>query len=235
MSLYLKRALVILFVMLFVVAYLILRFYKTEVRGAFSKTATLIIDAGHGEPDGGAVGACGTVEAGINLKIAEKVRAKLEERCYNVHMTRETAEGIYSEGTTIREKKRSDMHNRKRMMNESGASAFVSIHMNIYTDSQYRGAQVFYSENEEGSARLAHCIQSALLLMDPDNTRVEKAASPSIYLMKEASLPAVIVECGFLSNPEEEALLNTDDYQERLAESICQGIEDYFSGREHKR
>ncbi len=228
MSLYLKRALVILFIMLIVVAYLIMRLYKTEVRGAFSAATTLVIDAGHGEPDGGAVGAHGTVEAGVNLKIAEKVRAKLKKRCYNVLMTRETDAGIYSEGATIRDKKRSDMHNRQRIMNESGASAFISIHMNTYTDSHYRGAQVFYSENDEGSARLAHCIQTALLSMDPDNTRVEKAASPSIYLMKQASLPAVIVECGFLSNPEEESLLNTEEYQERLAESICKGIEDYF-------
>ncbi len=230
MSLYLKRASVIFFVMLFIVLYLTSTLYKRDFKGAFSEKAvkTVVIDAGHGLPDGGATASDGTCEAEINLEIAKKLSAILEERCYNVIMTRETDEGIYEFGETVREKKLSDMKKRESIMNGSGADAFVSIHMNKFSDPKVHGAQVFYSENSEGSEKLALLIQEELLKADESNKRVHKAADKSIYLMRRAEIPAVIVECGFLSNDAEAERLKDDEYEKAIAEAVFCGIDNYF-------
>lgn len=234
MSLYLKRATVIFLVMLFAVLYLINTLYKRDFKGVFSQKAvkTVVIDAGHGAPDGGAVASDGTCEAEINLEIAKKLSAILKERCYNVIMTREAEEGIYEVGETVREKKLSDMKKRERIMNGSGADIFVSIHMNKFGDPKVHGAQVFYSENSEGSEKLALSIQRELSEIDIGNERVHKAADKSIYLMKHAEIPAVIAECGFLSNDSDLERLKDDEYRKKIVEAIFKGIDKYFESEE---
>lgn len=234
MSLYIKRAAVIFAVMMFSVSYLTLTLYNRDFKGVFSPSngKTVVIDAGHGAPDGGAAAQDGTSEDKINLEISKKLRAILEEKCYNVIMTRETDEGIYSAGNSVKEKKLSDMHNREKIMNCSGADIFISIHMNKFSDPGVFGAQVFYSAGSEDSKLLAEQIQSELLALDKNNKRVSKEAEASIYLLKKAKLPAVIAECGFLSNPAECEKLKTDEYKSELANAIFRGIENYFRERD---
>ena len=223
LSIYLKRAVLILAVMTFSVTYLTVTIYNRDSKSVFSckNGKTVVIDPGHGDPDGGAVAADGTCEEEINLEISKTLRALLEEKCYNVIMTREGHEGIFSEGSSIKEKKTSDMHNREKIMNGTGADIFLSVHLNKSTDPKIFGAQVFYSVNDPDSARLANLIQGELLKLDEKNKRVAKEAESSIYLMKKAALPALIVECGFLSNPAEEQLLQTSEYQTRIALSLA--------------
>ncbi|MDP4133813.1 MAG: N-acetylmuramoyl-L-alanine amidase [Bacillota bacterium] len=230
MSLYLKRAILIFIVMLMIVVYLTVTLYQRDFRSAFSgdTAKNIVIDPGHGEPDGGAVGYNGTEEQEINLIIAQKLNAKLDKMCYNTRMTRDTEEGIYSEGSTIKEKKVSDMHNRESIMNDENTGIFVSVHLNIYSDKSSHGAQVFYSVNDDDSKALGESIQAELLRADPTNSRVAKSAGSSIYLMKKAKVPAVIVECGFISNPHEECILCTNDYQVRIATAIARGIDLYY-------
>ena len=232
MSIYLKRAIIILIIMSFVVTYLTVTLYKRAIRPAFTDSGikTVIIDAGHGLPDGGTSGASGICESEINLKISKKISAKLKDKCYNVIMTRETEEGIYEEGESIKEKKLSDMHKREKIINSSTADAYVSIHMNYFTDSFVSGAQVFYSENREESFHLAESIREKLIPLYEKNDRILKKAPDGVYLMKKANIPACLVECGFLSNPENEAMLLSDEYQEKIAEGIACGIEEYFKG-----
>lgn len=229
---YIKRATIIFVVMTIVVIYLTVTLYKRAVKPAFSdeKGYTVIVDAGHGNPDGGATGISGTGESEINLKISQKLSAKLKEKCYNVIMTRETEEGIYSEGNSIKEKKLSDMHNRERIINESGADIFLSIHMNSFSDASVSGAQVFYSVNRVEAIALAEAVRQRLIPLYEKNDRILKEAPKSVYLMNKAKIPACLVECGFLSNAENEALLMSDEYQEKIAEAIASGIDDYFKG-----
>lgn len=230
MVIYLKRATVILILMTAVVAYLTVTLYKRNFKGAFSASDAriVVIDAGHGQPDGGAVSADGSSEEKINLAIAKKVSAILENRCYNVIMTREGHEGIHTSGETVREKKLSDMKNRASIMNESGADAFVSIHMNKFSDPAVFGAQVFYSGNVPESERLGLAIQAELLKIDEENKRAATRAESTIYLMKNAKIPAVIAECGFLSNSAEAVRLNDEGYQDKIALAIADGICKYF-------
>lgn len=230
MSIYLKRAAVILALMTALVAYLTVKLYKRDFEGAFStvNAGIVVIDAGHGQPDGGAVSADGVMEEKINLAIAKKVSAILENRCYNVIMTRVSHDGIHTSGNTVREKKLSDMKRRAEIMNESGAEAFISIHMNKFSDPTVFGAQVFYSGNALGSEQLGLAIQDELLKIDEKNKRVAKCAENTIYLMKNAKIPAVIVECGFLSNREEASMLNDEAYRDKLAVAIADGICKYF-------
>ena len=192
----------------------------------------IIIDAGHGEPDGGAVSNDGVKESTINLQIAHKVAKKLKENNFKVIMTREDENNIASESVqsgTIREIKTNDLNNRVKIANESGASILVSIHMNKFEDSRYRGWQTFYSNNSEEGKRLAESIQAAIgESIDYENKRAALKIE-GIKIIDKSTIPAVIVECGFLSNKEECALLQDDSYQEKLAEGIKNGIIKYFS------
>ena len=237
LSIYLKRAIIILIIMTFVVTYLTVTLYKNSVKPAFTEKGEkiVIIDAGHGLPDGGASGASGVCESEINLQISKKIRAKLKEKCYNVIMTRETEEGIYTSGDTIKAKKLSDMHKREEIINSSGADIFLSIHMNYFSDPDVSGAQVFYSENREESFVLAECIRRQLLSLYEKNDRILKKAPDGVYLMKKANIPACLIECGFLSNCENEEMLLSENYQEKIAEGIVLGIEEYFKGDKNEK
>lgn len=197
----------------------------------FSKSEgkIIVLDAGHGEPDGGAVGNAGSVESTLNLAVAKRLKKQLEGEGFAVIMTRETKNGIYTERSeTIREKKKEDMANRLEIINSSGGDLFISIHMNLFRSEKYRGAEVLYCDKFENSLLLAELIQARIAAIDPDNqTRTVKKTS-DIFLLSNAEIPAVLVECGFLSNIEEERLLNDKDYQEKLAAAICGGVKEYY-------
>lgn len=192
----------------------------------------LVLDAGHGGFDGGAVGAHGTTEQDINLHITYSVQALAGLFGYPVVLTRPDTEALdYQEGRTVRENKVADIRARERIVTQTAQPVFISIHLNKFEDPQYFGAQVFYSKNNADSQVLAEHLQAALLQgIQNRNIRRAKPAAPAIYLMKQLNCPAVIVECGFLSNPEEEAALCSPDYQKRLAVCILQGYQQYRNG-----
>ncbi len=171
----------------------------------------------------------GTTEAETNLKIALKVQNLLEQSGATVILTRSDENAIYDlDKNTLREKKISDIHNRVKIGNESSADIFVSIHLNKIPQSQYYGWQCFYKKNDEQSIKLAKTLQENLNdAIQKENKRVAMQLD-SVYIMKHVEIPISIVECGFLSNPEEEEQLLTDSYQDKLAWGIYNGIMDYF-------
>lgn len=189
----------------------------------------VILDAGHGLPDGGAVAEDGTYESSINLSIVEKLQKLLESSSCTVILTRSDENGIYElDSDTIRKKKISDMKNRAEIGNTSNAEIFVSIHLNKIPSTKYSGWQTFYKKDNDNSLKLANCIQDNLnYAIQKENKRVPEKV-PDIYLSKNLEIPFTIVECGFLSNSNELSLLKTDNYQEVLAWGIYTGIMDYF-------
>lgn len=188
---------------------------------------TVIIDSGHGGSDPGKVGLHGEKEKEINLSIAKKLQRNLEHQGIRVVMTRTDDNGLYSEGSA--NKKRDDMDKRVEIMNTSGAALAVSIHQNSFTDGRYKGAQVFYYETSEKGEALAQTVQKSLIEnADRENTRQAKA-NTSYYLLKKSEIPAVIVECGFLSNEAEAAKLTDEIYQEKIAWAIHIGIMRYLT------
>ena len=207
---------------------------KTE-RETMKVTATpvsskvVVVDAGHGSPDEGAESKDGTTEAQINLKIALKVQNLLEQSGCTVILTRSDDNAIYDlDKDTLREKKVSDIKNRVKIGNESSADIFVSIHLNKISESQYYGWQCFYKNNDEKSKNLANNLQNSLNeSIDKINNRVALPIQ-KIYIVEHVEIPISIVECGFLSNPEEEEQLQSDEYQDRLAWGIYNGITNYF-------
>lgn len=190
---------------------------------------TIVVDAGHGKPDEGAQSSNGTTEAETNLRIALKLQNLLESSGSTVILTRSDENAIYDiDSTTLKEKKISDIHNRVKIGNESSADIFVSIHLNKIPQSQYWGWQCFYNSRNEQSMELAKQIQDSLNeAIQRENKRVAMKLD-TVYIMKHVEIPISIVECGFLSNPEEEKQLLEDDYQNRLAWGIYNGITDYF-------
>ena len=208
---------------------------KNSAIHSVSKTLpVIIIDAGHGGIDGGAVAADGTTEKDINLYIALKMNAYLGNLGYETVLTRSDDESIHSEDAqTTRQKKVSDLHNRLEIIKSNPDSIFVSVHQNYYTQSKYSGAQVFFSENNPQSSVLAQCIQDSIVSsIQPDNTRKIKQNSTSIFLLSNSTVPSVMVECGFLSNVAETEKLKNEDYRMQMAEAICKGIINYINGKE---
>ncbi len=190
---------------------------------------TIVIDAGHGKPDEGAESSRGTTEAETNLKIALKLQNLLEQSGSSVILTRSDESAIYDiDSKTLRQKKISDIHNRVKIGNESSADIFVSIHLNKIPQQQYDGWQTFYNAKSAEGQKLAVSIQNNLNdAIQKENNRVAKSIE-NIYIVKHVEIPTTIVECGFLSNPEEEKLLLEDEYQNKLAWGIYNGIIDYF-------
>ena len=189
----------------------------------------IVIDAGHGVPDEGAQSSNGTTEAESNLKIALKVQNLLEQSGATVILTRSDENAIYDlDSKTLKQKKVSDIHNRVKIGNESSADIFVSIHLNKIPQEQYWGWQTFYKGESQEGQKLATCIQNSLNeTIQKDNNRVPLKID-NIYIIKHVEIPISVVECGFLSNQEEERLLLTDEYQTKLAWGIYTGIMDYF-------
>ena len=183
-----------------------------------TRAAPLILDAGHGGEDGGAVSVTGVPESRVNLEIVQKLRDTLALYGVDPVVLREEDVSLHDpEASTLREKKRSDLKNRVRAVEAVEGGTLLSIHQNSYPGSQYRGAQVFYAPTG-GSRELAELLQTALREeLQPDNDRQAKPIPEYVYLMNHVSCPAVLVECGFLTNPEEEALLRDGGYQRQLA------------------
>ena len=189
----------------------------------------IVIDAGHGKPDEGAESSNGTTEAETNLRIALKLQNLLEQSGATVILTRSDENAIYDiDSKTLKQKKISDIHNRVKIGNESQADIFVSIHLNKIPQQQYYGWQCFYKDGNEKSMNLAKQIQTNLNeSIQKENKRVAMKLE-NVYIIKHVEIPISIVECGFLSNPEEERELLNDNYQNRLAWGIYNGIMDYF-------
>lgn len=190
----------------------------------------IVLDAGHGTPDEGATSSDGTSEASINLKITLKLQKLLESSGATVILTRFDENAIYElDAKTISQKKVSDIKNRVKIGNESSADVFVSIHLNKIPEKQYYGWQTFYKDGNEDSKLLATSIQNNLnTAINTTNNRVPLKLD-NVYIMKHVEIPIALVECGFLSNDAEEALLVTDEYQNKLAWGIYNGIMDYFN------
>ena len=195
-----------------------------------NRTYTIILDAGHGGEDGGAVGADGTMEKDINLSIAKKLQQLLLVSGFNVRMIRDSDVSIYSDGMeTIKEKKVSDLKNRLNIANESENNILISIHQNKFPQSQYNGTQVFYSENNPGSKELAENIRESVIgFLQPENKRETKPATKDIYILYNCKNVAVMVECGFLSNNAELQKLKDETYQDEMAFSIYCGFLEYI-------
>lgn len=191
---------------------------------------TVIVDAGHGGEDGGAVGIDGTNEKDINLDIALKLEKILSFYGFNVIMTRTQDVMTCDEGlSTLRERKVSDIHNRFALIEANPEAIFVSVHQNKFDDPNQNGTQVFYSGNNEKSKLLAENIQTAVVsALQPSNKRVVKRSGSGIYLLYHAQAPAVLVECGFISNPDEVKRLNDDSYRMKTAILIADGILKYY-------
>ena len=189
----------------------------------------IVLDAGHGTPDEGAQSSKGTTEAESNLAITLKVQKLLEQSGAHVVLTRSDEKSIYDlDSKTLKQKKISDIHNRVKIGNSASADIFVSIHLNKIPQQEYTGWQCFYNSKNEHSKKLAEMIQENLnQAIQKENERIAMKLD-KVYIMKHVEIPISIVECGFLSNPQEEQELLQDSYQERLAWGIYNGIISYF-------
>lgn len=194
---------------------------------------TIVLDAGHGGEDGGAVGVNGVEEKTINLAVALLLQEKLMKEGYPVVMIRETDTAVGDTSlSTLAERKRSDIQYRAQVVNGTENCILVSIHQNFFEQSQYNGAQMFYSPNNAKSADLAECIRRAVVSeVQPENKRENKQAENGIYILSHVNVPAVIVECGFISNPEEVELLCDASYQQKIASAVANGILSFCSAQ----
>lgn len=186
-----------------------------------------IIDAGHGGIDGGATSCTGVLESQLNLEIAVRLNDLFRFMGYETVMIRTTDTSIYTSGNTIAAQKLSDLKERVRIVNKQEKNILISLHQNTFSDKKYSGAQVFYSPTD-GSKTLADTVQSALVtVLNPGSRRTAKKGE-GIYLLQHIERPGILIECGFLSNAEEEALLRSDTYQKKLcsviASSVARGI-----------
>ena len=192
-----------------------------DVSGNIKADQVILVDAGHGGVDSGMVGIGGLKEKGINLDIAMKLKTILEKKGLAVVMTREEDKGLYENGT--KNMKAQDLQNRIEQIRKYEPVLSVSIHQNSYEDPEIHGAQVFYySHSREGEA-VAKILQESLQEIDPENHRQAKA-NETYYLLRRTKVPTVIVECGFLTNPEEAEKLSGEEYQKQVAEAVAKGI-----------
>ncbi len=181
-----------------------------------------ILDAGHGNPDGGTVSADGTKESDLNLAITKKISEALSKKNISNLMTRTSEESVYTEGKTIHEKKVSDIRNRIDIADQTPNVPMVSIHMNSYPDPSVYGIQVFYG-NGDFAKKIASDLQSAINTnLQPNHPKVTKHVSKNVYLFSHISNPVILIECGFLTNKEELSKLKSEEYQIQLAEVIAQ-------------
>ncbi|MCB2290262.1 N-acetylmuramoyl-L-alanine amidase CwlD [Clostridium sp. CS001] len=190
----------------------------------------ILIDAGHGGMDGGASSKSGTTEKDINLSIATKLKESLQKIGYKVVMTREVGTELYSTDGTIRQRYNEDLKRRCDLKKSSNCDMLISIHLNHFSESKYYGAQVWYSSYKD-SITLAGITQKNLRVdLDPSNKRVQKPAKNSYKILREYdTMPGIIVECGFLSNYEEEQKLKSEEYQQKIADTIIKSVGEFFN------
>lgn len=187
----------------------------------------IVIDAGHGGIDGGATSCTGVLESKINLEIALRINDLFCLLGYDTVMIRTTDESVYTEGTTIAAQKISDLKERVRIANDTQGAVLISIHQNTFSDSRYHGAQVFYATTP-GSDLLAKKMQQDLVsCLDPASNRTSKRAE-HVYFLQHITCPGVLIECGFLSNPEEEAKLRDAAYQKKVSAVIASSCSQYL-------
>lgn len=188
-------------------------------------TYTVVIDAGHGGMDGGCLGVSGTNEADLNLDYAKTLQTFCQQFGFRVVMTRTNENGLYSSFAS--NKKKDDMKKRKEIIDKSGANLVVSIHMNSFSAKSSRGAQVFYYDESQSSKNLADNIQKQYIsgLVKPRQT----SQSADYYILKCSSVPSVLIECGFISNKEEESLLLSKEYREKLCYLTLCGIVNFLA------
>lgn len=189
------------------------------------RSLVVVIDAGHGGEDGGATSCTGVLESQINLEIALRLNEMCHLLGYETKMIRTTDVSVYTQGTTLAAKKASDLKKRVQLVNETENALLISIHQNTFSDSRYAGAQVFFA-NTPGSQELAQLLQHHVAKMDPGNHRRAKPAD-HVYLMQHIQRTGVLIECGFLSNPDEEAKLRSDEYQKKLCAVIVTALGGY--------
>ena len=200
----------------------------SAVAARSEKRPVVVIDVGHGGNDPGKVGVDGSLEKDINLQIAKRVKMYLEQSDVEVIMTREEDVGLYSDDDS--QKKMADMRKRCKLINESNADLVVSIHQNSYHEEYVSGGQVFYYKDSEKGKKLAEILQKRFTYVLGDQNRRLAKANGNYYLLLHVKSPIVIVECGFLSNRREAALLQQEDYQDRMAWTIHMGIVEYLNG-----
>lgn len=190
----------------------------------------IILDAGHGGEDGGAVAADGTMEKDINLSITQKLDTMLQAKGFRTRLTRTDDTLHYdASATSMREKKVADLRYRLSCTQQTPDCVLLSIHQNKFSDPKYDGAQMFYSPNHPQSEILAQCLQDAFVAgLQPDNTRKIKQSGTEIFLLYQTKVPAVMAECGFLSNEAERDKLKTDAYQQQVAACIANGLLRYL-------
>lgn len=193
---------------------------------------TIVLDAGHGGIDPGAMNKDKTVlEKDINLQITMKIKELIEASGGNVILTRDKDVSLYEEGNnkTTRQKYNENLKNRKKIIENSQADMFISIHLNSFEDSKYYGAQTFYPAGKEDGKSLAQMIQTELKRVVDNTNNREIKPREDLYLIKENQMPSVLIECGFLSNENEAKLLADEEYQEKIAWAIYVGIQKYFN------
>ncbi len=208
-------------------------FYNSYQKSLLTSVTSnvIVIDPGHGGEDGGAIGTTGIKEKDLNLKIALKLKEKLLNSGINVVLTREK-DIMLCDKAQQKKRKRTDFDNRIKIAQSYNNAVFISIHMNYFEDKSQSDAQVFYSKNNPESFTLGDSIQGNIKkLLQPANERVIKQGTKSTYLLYNARIPAVIVECGFLSNAEDLKKLKTDKYKNQIAFATFCGINDYFGER----
>lgn len=240
MIILMKKSNVILIALFFVlsIALLSLNIGNSDITSASAGQGNsqkiVMIDAGHGGEDPGAVSDySGIKEKDVNLNIAMNLKQLLEKDNYKVIMTRSEDKLEYnSETRNIVQKRREDLTRRKKMMDEGGANIVVSIHLNKFPQTQYFGAQTFFPVNSPESQKLAGSIQGTIREnVDPTNKREALVKKEPIIILKDSKTTTTIVECGFLSNPEEEKKLALPEYQQKMAIGIKLGIDKYFGGK----
>lgn len=215
-------------VSIMMISFLVLNISFLKVN-AEENNKVIVIDPGHGGIDGGAKSENGVIEKDINLSISLKTKAALESKGYKVIMTRSEDVGLYTEGKKVREKKIEDLGNRVKIKKENKCDAFISIHQNMFPQKNCKGAQV-WSANNEPSQKLGKIIQQKFKEeVDQNNKREAKVAKKEYKILNDGyEGTSVIVECGFLSNPEECELLGKEDYQNKIANTLANAIDEYF-------
>lgn len=215
-------------VSIMMLSFLVLNISLLKVN-AEENNKVIVIDPGHGGIDGGAKSDNGVIEKDINLSISLKTKAALESKGYKVIMTRSEDVGLYTEGKKVREKKIEDLGNRVKIKKDNKCDAFISIHQNMFPQKNCKGAQV-WSANNEPSQKLGRIIQQKFKEeVDQNNKREAKVAKKEYKILNDGYEGAsVIVECGFLSNPEECELLGKEDYQNKIANTLANAIDEYF-------
>lgn len=232
-----KNKAFIVYVILFIayLTFIVLSFINidslADVNSSDISEPIIVIDAGHGGEDGGAV-ANNIVEKDINLSISKKLKDIFKASGFIVITTRDKDKMINTNGSSLRERKVSDMKNRLELFNKNENNIVVSIHQNKFSQEKYSGTQVFYSKNNPRSEIMAEYIRKNIAkLIQPENERAAKPADGSIYLLYNSKVPAVIVECGFISNYTEANKLKDNNYQKKLSFAIYSGVLEFYNNR----